>query len=224
MVKRNKLGEIFFVLCCDLKPIKYERVGDTTIGIDFGLKTYLTISNGQEIQSPEFFKSNLKAIKSLNRQLSKKKKGSKNRRKSLKNLQRAYIDISNKRNDFEWKLAHELCKRHSFIALEDLNIEGMKKIWGRKVSDLSFSSFVLKLEQVANKYDTVIQKVDRWFASSKTCTCGVVNKELKLSDREWVCSSCGEIHSRDLLASNNILTEGIRLYRTKCKTDVQLAV
>ena len=217
-VKRNKLGEIFFVLCCDMKPIKYERVGNATIGIDFGLKVLLTLSNGQEIQSPEFFKSNLKAIKSLNRQLSKKKKGSKNRKKALKNLQRAYIDISNKRNDFEWKLAHEFSKRYSFIALEDLNIEGMKKIWGRKVSDLSFSSFVLKLEQVANKYDTVIQKVDRWFASSKTCTCGVVNKELKLSDREWVCSSCGEIHSRDLLASNNILTEGIRLYRTKCET------
>ena len=224
VVKRNKLGEIFFVLCCDLKPIKYERVGDTTIGMDFGFKTLLTLSNGREIQSPEFFKSNLKAIKSLNKQLSKKRKGSKNRLKALKNLQRAYIDISNKRNDFEWKLAHELCKNHSFIALEDLNIEGMKKIWGRKVSDLSFSSFVLKLEQVAKKYDTVVQKVDRWFASSKTCTCGVVNKELKLSDRAWVCSSCGEIHSRDLLASNNILSEGIRLYRTKCETNIQLAV
>ena len=223
-VKRNKLGEIFFVLCCDMKPIKYERVGNATIGIDFGLKVLLTLSNGQEIQSPEFFKSNLKAIKSLNRQLSKKKKGSKNRRKALKKLQRIHIDISNKRNDFEWKLAHELCKRHSFIALEDLNIEGMKKIWGRKVSDLSFSSFVLKLEQVANKYNTIVQKVDRWFASSKTCTCGVVNKELKLSNREWVCQSCGEIHSRDLLAANNILSEGIRLYRTKCETNVELAV
>ena len=224
VVKRNKLGEVFFVLCCDLKPIKYERVGDTTIGIDFGLKSFLTLSNGQEIQSPEFFKSNLKAIKSINRQLSKKKKGSKTRRKALKTLQRIHIDISNKRNDFEWKLAHELCKNHSFIALEDLNIEGMKKIWGRKISDLSFSSFVIKLEQIANKYDTVVQKVDRWFASSKTCTCGVVNKELKLSDREWACQSCGEIHSRDLLASNNILSEGIRLYRTKHKTNVQLAV
>ena len=217
-VKRNKLGEIFFVLCCDMKPIKYERVGNATIGIDFGLKVLLTLSNGQEIQSPEFFKSNLKAIKSLNRQLSKKKKGSKNRKKALKNLQRAYIDISNKRNDFEWKLAHEFCKRYSFIALEDLNIEAMKRLWGRKVSDLSFSSFVLKLEQVANKYNTIVQKVDRWFASSKTCTCGVVNKELKLSNREWVCPSCGEIHSRDLLAANNILSEGIRLYRTKCET------
>lgn len=100
----------------------------------------------------------------------------------------------------------------------------MKKIWGRKISDLSFSSFVLKLEQIANKYDAVVQKVDRWFASSKTCTCGVVNKELKLSDREWACPSCGEIHQRDLLAANNILSEGIRLYRTKCETNVQLAV
>ena len=100
----------------------------------------------------------------------------------------------------------------------------MKKIWGRKISDLSFSSFILKLEQVASKYNTVVQKVDRWYASSKTRTCGVVNKELKLSDREWVCSSCGEIHSRDLLASNNILSEGIRLYRTKCKTSFSEAV
>lgn len=220
IVKRNKLGEIFFILCCDMKPIKYERVGDATIGMDFGLKTYLTLSNGEEIKSPEFFKTNLNKVKRANKQLSKKKKGSNNRKKSLKNLQRVHTDISNKRNDFEWKLAHHLCKNNSFIAIEDLNIEAMKKLWGRKISDLSFSSFVNKLEQVALKYNTVIQKVDRHYASSKTCTCGVKNKELKLSDREWACSSCGTIHQRDLLASNNILTEGIRLYRTKCKTDI----
>ena len=224
VVKRNKLGEIFFVFCCDLKPIKYERVGNATIGMDFGLKVYLTLSNGEEIKSPEFFKQNLKAVKKANKDFSKKKKGSNNKKKSLKKLQRLHINISNKRNDFEWKLAHELCKRHSFIAIEDLNIEAMKRLWGRKVSDLSFSSLILKLEQVASKYNTVVQKVDRWYASSKTCTCGVVNKELKLSDREWACSSCGEIHSRDLLASNNILSEGIRLYRTKCETNIQLAV
>ena len=96
----------------------------------------------------------------------------------------------------------------------------MKKLWGKKVSDLSFSSFVLKLEYVSSKYGTVTHKIDRWFASSKTCTCGVVNKELKLSDREWVCSSCGEIHSRDLLASQNILRQGIVEYKSKCKTDL----
>ena len=188
------------------------------------MKSYLTLSNGQEIKSPEFFKQNLKEIKKANRDFSKKKKGSNNRKKSLKRLQRLHINISNKRKDFEWKLAHELCKNNSFIAIEDLNIEDMKKLWGRKISDLSFSSFVNKLEQVALKYNTVIQKVGRYYASSKTCTCGVKNKELKLSDREWACSSCGEVHKRDVLASNNILTEGIRLYRTKHKTDIVSAV
>lgn len=223
-VKRNKLGEIFFVLCCDMKPIRYERVGSSTIGIDFGLKTYLTLSNGQEIKSPEFFKTSLNEIKKANKQLSYKKRGSNNRKEALKHLQRVHLKVYNKRSDFEWKLAHELCKHNSFIAIEDLNIEAMKRLWGRKISDLSFSSFVNKLEQVALKYNTVIQKVGRYYASSKTCTCGVVNKELKLSDREWACSSCGEIHSRDLLAANNILSEGIRLYRTKCKTSVLEAV
>ena len=161
-----------------------------------------------------------KSIKKANKEFSKKKKGSNNKKKCLKNLQRVHIKVSNKRADFEWKLAHELCKNNSFIAIEDLNIEAMKKLWGRKISDLSFSSFVLKLEQVALKYDTIVQKVDRFYASSKTCTCGVKNKELKLSDREWACSSCGVIHQRDFLASTNILSEGIRLYRTKHKTDL----
>lgn len=224
VVKRNKLGEIFFILCCDLKPIKYERVGNATIGMDFGLKTFLTLSNGKEIKSPELFKTSLKEIKKANKQLSSKKSGSNNREKALKHLQRVHLNVYNKRSDFEWKLAHELCKNNSFIAIEDLNIEGMKKLWGRKISDLSFSSFVNKLEQVALKYNTIIQKVGRYYASSKTCTCGVVNKELKLSDREWACLSCGEIHQRDLLASNNILSEGIRLYRTKYKTETISAI
>jgi len=219
-VKRNSLGEIFFIFCCDMKPKPFERVGNSTIGMDFGLKVYLTLSDGKEIKSPEFFKQNLKLIKKSNKKVSTKRKGSNNRGKALKNLQRAHLNVSNKRTDFEWKLAHELCKQYSFIAIEDLNIEGMKKLWGRKISDLSFSSFILKLEQVALKYGTVVQKVGRYYASSKTCSCGSINKELKLSDREWACVSCGTIHQRDLLAANNILSEGIRLYRTKCKTDI----
>lgn len=221
VVKRNKLGEIFFILCCDLKPIKYERVGDATIGIDFGLKTYLTLSNGQEIQSPEFFKNNIKNIKVANRKLSKKTKRSNNREKALRNLQKIHDDISNRRKDFHWKLAHQLCKKYSFIAIEDLNIEGMKKLWGRKISDLGFSSFISILEQVALKYDTVIQKIDRYYPSSKLCGCGVKNINLSLKDRFWICTSCGTENQRDLLAAKNILSEGIRLYRTKHKTSLE---
>ena len=94
----------------------------------------------------------------------------------------------------------------------------MKKLWGRKISDLAFSEFVNRLKQVAVKYDTIVHEIDRWYPSSKTCTCGVVNKKLKLSDREWACSSCGEIHNRDLLAANNILRQGIVEYKSKSKT------
>lgn len=217
-IKRNSLGQVFFVLCCDIKPLKYKRVGNSTIGLDFGLKTYLTLSDGQEIQSPEFFKKELSKLIKANRHLSSKKKGSNNRYKALKKLQRIYLDIYNKRQDFHWKLAHELCKHNSLICIEDLDIESMKKRWGRKVSDLSFSNFILILEQVALKYDTHIQKIDRWYPSSKLCGCGHKNTSLKLSEREWVCTECGTINQRDLLAANNILSEGIRLYCTKHKT------
>lgn len=219
-VKRNKLGSIFFIFCCNTTPKKYERVGDSTIGMDFGLKKYLTISNGSEIDSPEFFKQDINLIKFLNKQFSKKKKDSNNRKRALTRLQKVHLNITNKRKDFEWKLAHKLCKEFSFISIEDLNIDAMKRLWGRKVSDLSFSSFVNKLEQVALKYNTVVQKIGRFYPSSKLCTCGVVNKDLKLSDRKWTCKSCGVKHDRDLLAANNILSEGIRLYRTKYKTDI----
>lgn len=223
-VKRNKLGEIFFVLCCDIKPIKYERVGNSTIGMDFGLKTFLTLSDSTKIDSPQFFKRYQKEIAVANKSFSKKVKGSKNRKKALKRLQRIHIDVSNKRKDFHWKLAHHLCRENSLICIEDLNIDGMKKLYGKKISDVSFSSFINILECVAVKYDTHIQKIDRFFPSSKKCTCGEINNELKLSDREWRCKSCGEIHDRDILAANNILSEGIHLYRTKHKTEVVSAV
>lgn len=222
-VKRNKIGEVFFILFCDMKPKRYKREGDSSIGMDFGLKTYLTLSSEVEIKSPEFFKNNISRIKKANQNLSTKERGSNNRKRAIKHLQRVHINVVNKRSDFEWKLAHELCKNNSFIAIEDLNMDAMKRLWGRKVSDLSFSSFVLKLEQVALKYNTIVQKVGRFYPSSKTCGCGAINKELKLSDREWRCPTCGVVNQRDLLASKNILTEGIRLCRTKSKTVVPTA-
>jgi len=219
IVKRNKLGEIYFIFVCEMLQRKFERLGGTNIGLDFGLKTFLTCSNGERIISPEFYKSDIKKIKSANRSVSHKQPNSNNRKRAIMDLARLYKKLTNKRRNYEWNLSHYLCKKYSFIAIEDLNIAAMKKIWGRKVSDLSFSSFVQQLEHVAKKYGTIIQKIDRFYPSSRTCTCGVINKDLRLSDRHWTCSSCGAEHDRDLLASNNILSEGIRLYRTKHKTD-----
>src|SRR5690606_7791538 len=101
----------------------------------------------------------------------------------------------------------------------------MQKLWGRKISDLAFASFIEKLEHVAKKYNTIVQKVGRYYPSSKTCSCGVINQELSLKDRTWTCSSCNTTHRRDFLAACNILSEGIRIHNTKCQTSaVELLV
>lgn len=220
-VKRDRLGDIFIFLQCDMKPKTYKREGNSSVGMDFGLKTYLTLSNGTEIKSPQFFKAYQSQVKKANKISSSKKIGSNNRKKANKELAMIHRIISNKRSDFHWKLAHDLCRQNKFIAIEDLNIDAMKRIWGKKVSDLSFSEFVRRLEFVSLKYGTNVQKIGRFYPSSKKCDCGTINKELKLSDREWVCDSCGSIHHRDQNAAQNILSEGIRLCRTNSKTSIK---
>lgn len=131
----------------------------------------------------------------------------------------------NLRSDFQWKLAHQLCKQYDYIFIEDLNIEGMKRLWGKKISDLSHSSFINKLTYIASKYGVIVHKIDKWYPSSKTCECGLVNKNLSLRDRTWVCPGCGSINDRDLLASKNILRKGISELESTgnsngCKTGV----
>ena len=138
-------------------------------------------------------------------------------------LDRLMNDICNKRSDFQWKLAHELCRKYDCIFIEDLNLEGMNRRWGRKMHDLAHADFVQKLEYVAKKYGVVVHKIDRFYPSSKTCECGYVNKELKLSDRQWVCPECGTIHDRDLLAANNILRRGIYELESDSKTSKRTA-
>lgn len=217
-IKRTTTGDYYLIVVCDLGPTKFKREGDASIGMDFGLKTFLTCSDGRQIESPLFFKQFKRRIAKANKSLSSKQRGSNNRKKAKLRLAKLHERVSNKRNDFHWKLCHELCKVNNFIAIEDLNISAMSKLWGRKVNDLSFSSFVDKLVQVSTKYDVVVQKIGRFYPSSRLCECGVKNDELTLNDREWVCKSCGSINDRDALASRNILGEGIHLYRTKCKT------
>lgn len=214
-IKRDAVGDYWIVLTCDIKSDPYYRARNGAVGIDFGLKTYLTLSNGESFESPLFFKTLSKDIASVDRRLSKAKVGSNTRQRAKSQRARLYRHLTGLRSDYQWKLAHELCSNYDFIALEDLNIEGMKRMWGRKVSDLSHSSFIEKLHQVALKYGTTIQKVGRFFPSSKLCNdCNMVKKELKLSDRVYTCNCCGSVLDRDLNASKNILTEGIRLSRS----------
>lgn len=209
-VKRNKLGEYFIILCLDKQAEPYGKSHNgASVGIDFGLKKFLTLSDGREIDNPQFLKADLQELRRRSRNLSKCKKGSNNRKRKKLELERLYRNIVNKRSDFQWKLAHELCKRYNLICLEDLNLEGMRKRWGRKMSDLAHGDFVVKLEHVAKKYGVRVHKIDRFFPSSRLCTCGYKNEKLSLSDRIWTCPSCGAVHPRDLFAAENILRQGI---------------
>lgn len=210
VVKRDAIGDFYIVLVLDRPVTTYEKTHNgASVGIDFGLKTYMTLSDGTTVQNPQYLKADIDNVRRKSRLLSKCKKGSNNRQRRRKEMCREFESITNKRSDFQWKLAHELCRKYDYIFLEDLSLLGMTRMWGRKMSDLAHAEFVSKLEHVARKYGVMVHKIDRFYPSSKTCECGYVNKGLRLSDREWVCPECGKVNDRDLNAAENILRRGI---------------
>lgn len=230
-IKRRPTGQYSLYIVTDVAPRAYVKIpkqaaakgkedGKThngaapnnAVGMDFGIKTFLTLSDGTTRTCPEYLRKSLSKISTLNRNLSKCKKGSSNYKAIKAKLARLHEYIADCRRDWHWKLAHELCRQFDIICIEDLNISGMKKLWGRKVSDMAFTSFVEILNHVASKYGVRIKKVGRYYASSKTCSaCGNVNHSLTLKERTWVCPKCGAVHDRDLNAAINILNTGLTL-------------
>jgi putative transposase len=178
-------------------------------GFDFGLKTFLTCSEGFNIESPLFLKQSLNAIKKASRHHFKNLLGSSNRERARKNLVRKYEDISHRRRDWFWKLAHELTDKFDILCFETLNLKGMQRLWGRKISDLAFGEFLQILEWVAKKKNKLVVFIDQWYPSSKTCSqCGHVLEKLDLSVREWRCPSCQSVNGRDENAAKNIFKVG----------------
>lgn len=209
-VKRNSLGELFIMVVTDYVQESFAPVTGKIAGWDFGLKTFLTGSDGTTVDSPLFFNQSRNRLRVASRNLSSKKKGSNNWYKAKDTLNRVYEDVSNKRKDWFWKLAHKLTNEYDVLIFEDLNLDGMKRLWGRKVSDLSFATFLEILQTVATNKGKVVHFVDRFYPSSKTCSyCGYINKELSLRDRIWDCKNCGTTGiQRDWNASVNLLRVG----------------
>ena len=209
-IKRTPVGEYFVYLFIEANG---EPIGKThngaSVGIDFGLKTYMTLSTGERIQSPRYLKQALGMKRTADRRLSKKQEGSNHRKAARRAKNRVEELITNRRDNWQWLLAHDLCRRFDTICIEDLQLTGMTALWGRKMADLAHGKFVRKLEYLAGKYGVKVQKVDRFFPSSKLCDCGHIHKSLALHDREWTCPECGRHHDRDLHAANNILRQGI---------------
>ena len=246
-LKRDKLGDFYLIITSE-EDVRNKSYGKTrngaSVGIDFGLKTYLTMSDGSVETAPLFFNKNIKQIRNLHKNLSKKQrvktgkqkfnkrfgkmvdvtKLSNNGEKARKNLVRAYRKLTNKRTDYQYKLAHQLCRKYEYIFAETLNLNGMKRLWGRKVSDLCHASFISKLKEVAGKYDVVFHQINQWYASSKTCSsCGHKHDNLTLKDRTFVCPECGTEIDRDFNASLNILRQGFVEYLSSRQTTLAVA-
>lgn len=181
---------------------------ENTVGIDLGIKDFLTTSDGKKFANPRFLKNSLSKLK-FNQKRYSKKKGKKRKYK----LQKLHEKVANQRKDFLHKVSIDLVKSHDTIALETLKVKNMGK--NRKLSqsilDVSWGAFITILEYKANWYGTNIIRIGTFEPSSKTCSdCGAINKELKLSDREWKCKTCNITHDRDINASVNIKNFALR--------------
>jgi len=210
-VKRDAVGDLFIIIVCDnvnSNPKSISMSGRSA-GFDFGLKTFLTASDGNRIESPQFFKKNAKIIKKKCRNLSRKVKGSRNRRKARIELAKAYRKVYNQRRNYFFKLSLSLIRQYDKMFFEDLNLKGMQRLWGRKVSDYAFYEFITILQTKALEYGKIVSFINRYYPSSKACSvCGYMKEDLNLKDREWICPECNTKHDRDLNASINIYRVG----------------
>ena len=210
-IKRDTCGDYYLCITTNFTDTEPLLTTGQSVGADFGMKdAYLTLSTGEKIQHPEPLKQSLTKLRNLNKALSRKQKGSNGWWRAVRQIARLYRKVTNQRKDFHWKLATDLCQRFDTIATETLNLDGMKRLWGRKVSDLAFYQFVEILKSKCSKHKRLLKQVGQWTATSKPCSdCGFHNENLTLSDRQWICPECGSHHDRDINAAINILRAGI---------------
>ncbi|MEO3859015.1 RNA-guided endonuclease TnpB family protein [Acrocarpospora sp. B8E8] len=186
---------------------------EAEIGIDLGLTHYAVLSDGTKIANPRWLRRRAKRLARLQRALSRKRKGSKNREKARIAVARQHAKVSDARRDFLHQTSTSIIRENQTVAIEDLAVRGLARgRLAKSVNDASWGAFRALLGGKAARYGRTVIAVGRWFPSSRLCPCcGWRNGTVPLRVREWDCPSCGEHHDRDLVAALNILAEGIRL-------------
>jgi putative transposase len=213
-VSQDKDGRYYVSILCEVDmaiPEKKPVLRETAIGIDFGVKTFLTFDNGDKVESPMFLKQSHDKLVKHQQELVKLEEGTTKYKSKREQITRLHAKIARKRKDFLDKLTYRLCHENQVdtICIEDLSIKDMqsgnKHAMNRAIGDLAWNKFVQMLTYKANWYGKNVIKIGRFEPSSKTChECGYVKHDLTLSDREWTCPSCGHIHDRDVNAAKNI--------------------
>lgn len=211
-VSRDRCGDYWITVAIDnqkqnitKKPIKQ----NTSVGIDLGIKNFMTLSDGNKYTNPKYLQHSQKMLAHWQKNLARTKQGSNRHEKARLMVAKCYRKITNQRIDFLQKLSTDLIKKYDTICLEDLNVKGMEQNHhlARAISDAAWGEFVRELTYKSEWYGKNVVYIGRYEPSSKLChCCGYINNDLKLSDREWVCPKCGKHHDRDINAAINIKT------------------
>jgi putative transposase len=209
-VSRNSTGKFYIsILVDDGKELLNKTSFDenSTLGIDVGLTHFAISSNGEKIDNPKYLENSMQRLNILQKRMSKKQKGSKNRAKARLAVSKLHEKISNQRVDFLHKTSSNIISENQAVAIESLNISGMLKnhCLAQSISDVSWNTFFTQLTYKAEWYGKTLLKIGQFEPSTKICNnCGFHNKELTLKDREWKCPECNITHDRDINASINI--------------------
>ena len=215
-LSKTKSGNFFLSILIEMEDTELKKFEHTNeqVGIDLGVKDFVITSDGEVFENKHFFKKEEKQIKKLQRQLSKKVKGSNNRKKAQVRIAKLFERITNKKDAYIHYVVNELLTYFDTIFMEDLNVQGMLRNHhlAKAIQEVGFYKFKEILVNKALVNDKQVVFIDRFYPSSKTCSvCGYKKQDLRLSDREWVCPKCGTKQDRDINAAVNILFEGKRM-------------
>ena len=197
----------------DNELIKFNKTG-RDVGIDLGVKDFVITSDGEVFENKRFYKKDEKRLTKLQRQLSKKRKGSSNFHKQCKRIARLFETITHKKENYIHSVVNYLLRHYDTVYMEDLNTSGMMKNHklAKAIQEVGFYKFKTTLQNKALQNNKKVVLIGRYYPSSKTCSqCSYVHKGLKLKDRHWCCPNCGSYHDIDLNAALNILYEGRRM-------------
>ena len=190
-----------------IKEEPSRECGAETLGVDVGVKSLAVLSDGTVFENPKALRTAERRLKHLQRVVSRKQKGSSNRKKAVAKVVRQHYRISCTRNDSLHKVSDVIVKRAAVLGIESLNVTGMMKnhCLAKALSDASMAELHRQIEYKMKWAGGIVIKADRWFPSSKTCSaCGAINHDLTLADRKWTCLTCGAFHDRDVNAAINL--------------------
>ena len=215
-LSKTKSGNFFLSILVDMNDDELVKFNKTSldVGIDLGVKDFVITSDGGVFGNKHFYKKDERRLAKLQRQLSRKRKGSSNFYKQCKQIAKVYETITNKKDNYIHFVVNELLSRYDTVYMEDLNVQGMMKNHklAKAIQEVGFCKFKITLQNKALQNDKKVVLIDRFYPSSKTCSnCGYVNKDLKLQDRRWCCPDCDTNHDRDKNAAINIIHEGRRI-------------